>query len=151
MTIWLADKCLDDLVQIPLSLDNGRLDVQPNEDNHVYVVNKHFYHYQLIPEETSELKKHGYDIGGSFARVGYRYHLFRDDSGNIQKLKYWDLELWDRIPEELRDVFFYHEVTEAIHLAKGLTQPEAHTLARVADLIYRQENLSLEEQEQFIK
>ena len=151
MTIWLAGKSLDDLVQIPLSLDERRLDVRPSERNNVYVVDGHFFHYQLMPEEPPQITKYGFDIGRQFARVGDAVHGFRDGSGTKQELRYWNIELWNRIPEEFRDVFFYHEVIEATHMAEGLPQPKAHELARAADLTYRKKHLGVEEQERFIR
>jgi len=151
MTIWLVGKYLDDIVQIPLSLDEGRLDVRPNEDNNVYVVDGHFFHYQIILKEPQEIINYGFNIGRQFARVGNARHFFRDGSGSKQELKYWNIEVWNRIPEEFKDIFFYHEVIEAIHIAKGLPQPKAHELASAADLTYKQKYLSVEQQEQFIR
>src|SRR3989344_3001501 len=149
MAIDLDGKSLEDLIKIPLTLGNERLSVQPHQDNEVYVVDGHFFHYQLIPEEPPEMKEYGWDITTQLAGVGY-YTPFSDDSwGNQQSVGYWGIELWDKIPEEWRDIFVYHEIIEALSIENGFSREKAHALAKQADTNYRQKYLSDEQQEQF--
>ena len=69
---------------------------------------------------------------------------------NVVRNSYQDILVFAEIPEKFRDVFFYHEVVEAIHMDKGITQAKAHELARTADLEYRNKHLSVKEQREFI-
>ena len=145
--ISLAGKGIDNLVQIPLALDEKRLEIEPNKDNNVYVIDEFFFHYQIVSEEPLELKKFRFDISKNLARTSLKDHsLFIDSS---EKLKYWNIEVWEEIPREFRDIFFYHEIIESIHMAKGLPQPKAHETARSAEMAYTQKHLTIEDQMRF--
>ncbi len=50
MTINLGRKPIRDIVEIPLSLEKGRLKVEPSKNNQVYKINRQLIHHQLAPE-----------------------------------------------------------------------------------------------------
>lgn len=148
MTLWLVGKTLDDIVRISLCLDEKRLQVTPNRNNEAYDCQGLLIHYQLLSAQP-EWRRYGFDIGTRLGRTGLAEHFFRDASGNRQSIKYWHIELWDRIPPEFRDIIFFHEVVESKELAKGLPQPEAHAIASAAHEEYLQKYLSPEERDRF--
>lgn len=148
MTLWLVGKTLEDIIRLPISLDEKRLTVAPNSDNEAYECWGLLVHYQLIPAQP-ELREYGLDIGTRLGRTGLAEHFFRNASGNRQAIQYWHVELWDRIPPEFRDIIFFHEVIESRELAKGLPQPKAHAIASAAHEEYLQKYLSPEERDQF--
>ncbi|MBI4152297.1 hypothetical protein HY495_01190 [Candidatus Woesearchaeota archaeon] len=149
MTINLAGQSLDNLIRITFVMGEQRWKVHPNEDNRVYVIEGLLFHYQLITEESPEMKKLGSDISEQLARIGFYRHPFSDFSGKDQEIGYWGIELWEKIPEEWRDIFFYHEIIEGQHIERGLSWREAHLLAKQADLAYREKHLNAEQQRQF--
>lgn len=145
---------LNELVRVPLSLDKGRLNVKPSKMNHLYVIEDRLFHYELrpvVPELRDFPQFHKVDEGRCLANCGEATHYFLNRSGDLQDFKFWAIGLSDQIPEKFRDIFFYHEVKESLHIATGLPQPQAHELARAADLAYRQNYLIVEEQQEFIR
>jgi len=141
--IELNGKTEKNLTPIPLFLEEGRLVVSPNNDNCVYVIEGHLFHYQLLSENNS-------DIARNLARASQEIHSFKNRMGSFG-LMYVNIELWDRIPDEFRDVFFYHEAVEVLHTIRGFLPVDAHQLARMSDLNYRMKYLSLDQQVQFLK
>jgi len=145
MVIWLEGKNLDDLVKIPLSLNEGRWDLKRNETDSVYQIEGQLFH--CSPHTAFlDVARFKYLAGGGESECE-----FKDPSGNQQKVRYWLVELSTEIPEEFLDVFFYHQVTEFLHKAKKIPYQEAHGLASVADQAYRQKYLSAEQQESLMK
>lgn len=149
MSIWLAYKSIEDLVKISLDLSCGRLKVEPNKDNHVYDLNGRYIHYSVIPAEK-DIKIFGQGhISKQIARTIPVRHIFVDASFNRQRFDYRSVELWENIPEEFRDIFFFHEAVESINLENGLLQSEAHALASDAHKKYIAKYLAAEEQIRF--
>ena len=150
MTIWLANKTLEDLVKIPLELKNERLNIEPNKDNEVYVFDDFLVHYKLVSEGTM-------DYFGSAPISKYLgtalpfYHQFKDVNGKLDILDYWIVELWDQIPEGFRDVIFFHEIIELKYLSQNFEISKAHNLSVNETKEYLQKHLSIIEKRKYSK
>ncbi len=151
MAIWLVGRTVEDLVRkLVLIGDNKRISVRPNANNEVYEYSCGLIHYQLAPAAPA-LAKYGWDIGDQFGRITSPIHEFKDVNGEFQKFKYFGIDIWDAVPEEFRDVIFWHELVELESLTKGTIQPDAHKLAVRKTEKYVQKKLTLEEQDRFNK
>ncbi|MEK6863360.1 MAG: hypothetical protein AABW53_01555 [Nanoarchaeota archaeon] len=149
MSIWLERKRIEDLVKIPLYLGSGRLNVEPNKDNHVYDLYGHYIHYSVISAEK-DLKIFGWGhISKQIARNIPAEHIFVDASFDRQRFDYWSVELWEKIPPEFRDIFFFHEAVESINRGNGMLQSKACALASDACGEYLAKYLAAEEQAWF--
>jgi len=156
MTIWLADKSIEDLVKIPLNV-NQRLLVNPNNDNEVYVWRNWNIHYRLSSDKErvmlgmrkgSNIRYEVFmeDVRGCVAPT---QHVFRDKNGKTQELSYLDVKVWDQIPEGYRDVILFHEIIEGIYMDKGLKSPEPHNLSVTETIEYILKHLSPREKETY--
>jgi len=141
--IWLAGKSIDDIIKVPLEI-KGRLSVRANYNNEVYLFNNSLIHYQVIPSNP-KLRIYGWDIA---VNVGLFYeieHSFFDCNKVLQELKFWQIDIWDKIPEEFRDVVFYHELMEHDYLKEELSVYEAHKKAFIKEQVYVSKFLGLEQ------
>ena len=148
--IWLGGKDISDLVKIPITLGSERLNLKPNADNELYKLNRNLVHYQLVPEHQS-LSKYGLNIADSYARVGLNHHFYIDSKHKKRKLAFWSLEVWDKIEDEFKDVFVYHELVEMKYLSLYHNRKFAHKTAVKSTRDYIQNHLSKAEQETFKK
>lgn len=131
MGIWLVGKSLEDITKIPLLIEGKRLKVKPNSFNEIYDFKGIPIHYQ-IEKENQENKKYRWDISDNIGRARRTEHTFEDNKGTSQKFNYWTIELWNKIPEEFRDVIFFHELIELDSDEKGIHYPASHELATEA-------------------
>lgn len=145
MVIMLGRKTLEDLVEIQLVLGR-RLDVRPNEPNEVYIYEGIPIHY-LVVESTPQFPVTDISSSiGNIYKVPYRY-ISQD--GTSQLYEHWRLEIWDRVPEEFRDIVFYHELIEMDQIHQGIEYNLAHEFATEKTEEYIERHLSPEEKTRF--
>lgn len=122
MVVWLVGKSIADLTITPVSKPEGRWHLAPNPDNQLYTIGELQFHYLLQNGAPGQRMS----IANCYGRISKPIHIFSDRSKKLQQLEYWQIELWDVIPEAWRDVVFYHEFTELEALARGEKFPATH-------------------------
>lgn len=140
---------IDDLIKVPLSIGNGRLDIKPNSYNEVYELDGILIHYQLLKEEPILSQFGIVDIRQRLGIIDVREIYPKNIDPALQELECFGICIWDKVPHEFRDVILMHELVELKALNDGNIPEEAHEIAKKETEKYVRDNLSLEEQSLF--
>lgn len=137
---------LDNIVKIPLAIDEKRIEVRPNYGNEFYEVKGLLVQYGIFPA-FPELSKCKYqNIGNHYGRcTKLEYHSLNKN----KSFEFWMIDIWVSVPKEFRDIIFFHELIELQYMERGIIQPKAHKKALIETEKYIKRNLNDNEKKYF--